>query len=131
MVTIEFGAAERQNLDANSLFITFKYDRYFQDNIDKIKNYWNRVCHGKPNWEWEVPYSCFNDIKELYKDQQIIYLNDPPKAKFKTEDDILKDLDLNGYKLFDYQVDAIKYGLHHQNWLLLDEQRIRKNVRSY
>lgn len=130
MVYIEFGKAERLKLDANSIFINFKYDRYFQDNLAKIKGYWNRVCHGKPTWTWEVPYSCFNDIKEMFADQEIIYLNDPPKAKFNTEDDILKDLDLNGYKLFDYQVEGIKYGLTHQNWLLLDEQGLGKSLQA-
>ena len=130
MVYIEFGKAERLKLDANSIFINFKYDRYFQDNLAKIKGYWNRVCHGKPTWTWEVPYSCFNDIKEMFADQEIIYLNDPPKAKFNTEDDILKDLDLNGYKLFDYQVEGIKYGLTHQNWLLLDEQGLGKSLEA-
>lgn len=130
MVYIEFGKAERLKLDANSIFINFKYDRYFQDNLAKIKGYWNRVCHGKPTWTWEVPYSCFNDIKEMFADQEIIYLNDPPKAKFNTSDDILKDLDLNGYKLFDYQVEGIKYGLTHQNWLLLDEQGLGKSLQA-
>lgn len=130
MVYIEFGKAERLKLDANSIFINFKYDRYFQDNLAKIKGYWNRVCHGKPTWTWEVPYSCFNDIKEMFADQEIIYLNDPPKAKFNTEDDILKNLDLNGYKLFDYQVEGIKYGLTHQNWLLLDEQGLGKSLQA-
>ena len=130
MVYIEFGKAERLKLDANSIFINFKYDRYFQDNLAKIKGYWNRVCHGKPTWTWEVPYSCFNDIKEMFADQEIIYLNDPPKAKFNTSDDVLKDLDLNGYKLFDYQVEGIKYGLTHQNWLLLDEQGLGKSLQA-
>ena len=65
MITIEFGAAEKQSLDRNSLFIRF-YGDDFQDNLSKIKGFWNRIYHGKPNYEWEVPFSCFEEIKELF-----------------------------------------------------------------
>ena len=41
MVIIEFGAAENQTLDKNSLFIRFSGND-FKANIDKIKNFWNR-----------------------------------------------------------------------------------------
>lgn len=47
MVYIEFGAAEKQNLDANSMFITFRGSD-FKQNVEKIKGYWNRTYHGKP-----------------------------------------------------------------------------------
>ena len=36
-------------------------------------------------------------------------------------------MDFNGYNLYDYQLDGVQYGLNHHNFLLLDEQRIRKN----
>ena len=49
MVIIEFGAAEKQTLDANSLFITFKGE-HFQENVAKIKGFWYRFCHFKLNW---------------------------------------------------------------------------------
>lgn len=126
MITIEFGAAEKQSLDRNSLFIKF-YGDDFQENLSKIKTYWNRIYHGKPSYEWEVPYSCFEEIKQLYKDTNIKYLNNPPKAQFVTDSDILEGLDFNGYNLYDYQLEGVKYGLNHHNFLLLDEQRIRKN----
>ena len=127
MITIEFGMAEHQTLDKNSLFIKF-YGKDFQDNLAKIKSFWNRTYLGKPTYEWEVPYSCFDEIRELYKGVDIRYLNEPPKAKFVTDDDILQGLDFNGFNLYDYQLEGVKFGLNHHNFLLLDEQRIRKNI---
>lgn len=127
MITIEFGTAEKQNLDSNSLFIKF-YGADFQDNIAKIKGFWNRICHGKPSWEWEVPFSCFDEIKELFKGTEIRYLNSPPKAKKVTDDEILTGLDFNGFNLYDYQLDGVKYGLNHHNFLLLDEQGLGKTL---
>ena len=124
MITIEFGAAENQTLDRNSLFLKF-YGDDFRENIDKIKNYWNRT-YLKATKEWEVPFSCFEEIKSLYNNCSIKYLNDPPKAKLITQDEITKGMDFNGYNLYDYQLDGVKYGLNHKNFLLLDEQGLGK-----
>ncbi len=66
-------------------------------------------------------------VKELYKNVEIKYLNEPPKAKLVTNNDIVNNMDFNGYNLYDYQLDGVQYGLNHHNFLLLDEQRIRKN----
>ena len=120
MITIEFGKAENQNLDKNSLFIKM-YGSDFEKNRDKMRNFWNRkwLISSK---EWEVPFCCFEEIKQLYSDTEIRYLNEPPKAKIITNDEILNGIDFNGYNLFDYQLDGVKYGLNHQNFLLLDEQ---------
>ena len=127
MITIEFGRAEKQTLDSNSLFIKFMGPD-FRENLEKIKSFWNRVYHGKPNYEWEVPFSCFGEIQELFSSTQIIYLNEPPKAKFVTDDEVLNGLDFNGYKPYDYQVEGIKFGLNHHNFLLLDEQGLGKTL---
>ena len=127
MVTIEFGAAEQQNLDKNSMFITFSgYD--FRDNLDKIKKFWNRKYLNNKKHEWEVPFSCFEEIKELFSNATIKYLNEPPKAKFIKNSDILEGLDFNGYNLYDYQLEGVKYGLNHHNFLLLDEQGLGKSL---
>lgn len=129
MVIIEFGAAERQTLDPNSLYITFKGE-HFKENVAKIKGFWNRICHGKPKWEWETPYSCYQEILELFEGEEIKYLNDPPKAKFVTESDITEGMDFNGYNLYDYQLEGVQYGLNHHNFLLLDDMGLRKNPAS-
>ena len=120
MITIEFGAAENQNLDANSIFIKMQGND-FRQSLDRIKSYWNRI-YLKDTHEWEIPYSCFEEIKTLFSDTQIIYLNNPPKAKKVSNDEILNGIDFNGYNLYDYQLDGVKYGINHYNWLLLDEQ---------
>ena len=126
MITIEFGAAENQTLDRNSLFIRFMGDD-FRENLDKIKSFWNRI-YLKQTYEWEVPFCCWDEIKELYNGVDIRYLNQPPKAKQVTDDEILKGLDFNGYNLYDYQLDGVRYGLNHYNFLLLDEQGLGKTL---
>ena len=126
MVIIEFGAAENQTLDKNSLFLKFSGSD-FRDNIDKIKGYWNRKY--LPNTkEWEVPFSCWEEIKQLYSSSYIKYLNEPPKAQFVTDSDILDGLDFNGFNLYDYQLEGVKFGLNHHNFLLLDEQGLGKTL---
>lgn len=126
MVIIEFGAAETQTLDKNSLFLRFSGND-FKDNIDKIKGFWNRK-YLPDTKEWEVPFSCWEEIKQLYSGSYIQYLNEPPKAKFVTDDDILNGIDFNGFKLYDYQLDGVRFGLNHHNFLLLDEQGLGKTL---
>lgn len=128
MITIEFGAAEKQTLDANSMFIKM-YGNDFMQSLDRLKAYWNRI-YLKESKEWEIPFSCFEEIKQLFSDTQIKYLNNPPKARFVTEENILSGLDFNGYNLYDYQLEGVKFGLEHRNFLLLDEQGLRENFTS-
>lgn len=135
MVFFEFGKAEKQTLERNSVFISFKFGwdtkgkEEFSKAITIIKQYWNRVYHPNTN-EWEVPFSCYEEIKQLYNGYEIYYKNDPPKAKIITQDDIVNGMDFNGFNLYDYQLEGVKYGLNHTNWLLLDEQGLRKNITS-
>ena len=126
MVVIEFGKAETQTLDSNSLFLSFRGSD-FSENIQKIKSYWNRKYLPNSK-EWEVPFSCWEEIKQLYAGTFIKYINDPPKAKFVTETDITEGMDFNGYNLYDYQLEGVKYGLNHHNFLLLDEQGLGKTL---
>ena len=126
MVIIEFGKAEQLTLDKNSLFIRFAGPD-FKENVARIKGYWNRK-YLAPTKEWEVPFSCWEEIKQLYADTYIQYLNEPPKAKFVTDDDILEGLDFNGFTLYDYQLEGVKFGLNHHNFLLLDEQGLGKTL---
>ncbi len=126
MVIIEFGAAENQTLDKNSLFIRFSGND-FKANIDKIKNFWNRK-YLPDTKEWEVPFSCWEEIKQLYANAYIQYINEPPKAQFVTDSDILDGLDFNGFNLYDYQLEGVKFGLNHHNFLLLDEQGLGKTL---
>ena len=126
MVIIEFGKAEQLTLDRNSLFLRFTGPD-FKENLDRIKKYWNRK-YLKDTKEWEVPFSCWEEIKQLYADTYIQYINEPPKAQFVTDDDILDGLDFNGFNLYDYQLEGVKFGLNHHNFLLLDEQGLGKTL---
>lgn len=126
MVIVEFGKAETQTLDSNSLFLRFSGSD-FNENIQKIKGYWNRKYLPNSR-EWEVPFSCWEEIKQLYSNTFIKYINEPPKAKFVTETDITEGMDFNGYNLYDYQLEGVKYGLNHHNFLLLDEQGLGKTL---
>ena len=126
MVIIEFGKAEQLTLDKNSLFLRFTGSD-FKENLDRIKKYWNRK-YLKDTKEWEVPFSCWEEIKQLYADTYIQYINEPPKAQFVTDDDILDGLDFNGFNLYDYQLEGVKFGLNHHNFLLLDEQGLGKTL---
>ena len=69
MITIEFGAAEKQTLDANSMFIKM-YGSDFRQSLDRIKSYWNRTYLNQSK-EWEIPFSCFEEIKQLFNDTEI------------------------------------------------------------
>ena len=64
MVIIEFGAAENQTLDKNSLFLKFSGND-FRDNIDKIKSYslWERISqfYGFSIWDRSPPQLEHND----------------------------------------------------------------------
>ena len=126
MVIIEFGTAENQTLDSNSLFLRFTGPD-FKENLEKIKGYWNRKFL-KETKEWEVPFSCWSEIKELYANSYIKYINEPPKAKLVSNDDIIDGMDFNGYNLYDYQLEGVRYGLNHHNFLLLDEQGLGKTL---
>ena len=126
MITIEFGAAENQTLDPNSLYIKM-YGNDFKQSLERIKGFWNRK-YLPDSREWEIPYSCFEEIKELFNDTEIKYLNSPPKARFVSESDITEGMDFNGYNLYDYQLEGVQYGLNHHNFLLLDEQGLGKTL---
>lgn len=126
LVVIEFGQAENQTLDSNSLFIRFSGYR-FKENIERIKKFWTRKYIVKTK-EWEVPFSCWDEIKQLYADEQIQYLNEPPKAKLTTDSDVTNGIDYNGFNLYDYQVEGVRFGLNHHNFLLLDEQGLGKTL---
>ena len=128
MIYFEFGKAETQTLERNSLFISYSFGwseqgkKDFNKAAEIIRTYWNRTYLPKTR-EWEVPMSCHEEIKELYKDFEIYYKNQPPKAKIVTNNDIINGMDFNGFNLYDYQLDGVRFGIEHTNFLLLDEQR--------
>lgn len=128
MITLEFGKSEKTCLDRNSIFIKFMGSD-FKQNLDKIKKFWIKA-YLKDTKEWEVPFSCYNEILELYKDTTIKYINEPPKAHFISKAELLTGMDFNGYNLYDYQLEGVKFGLNHNNFILLDEQGLGKTLQA-
>lgn len=134
MVILEFGSAERQSFEKNSMFISFPYgDPDFDENLVKIKGFWNRVYHGKPSYEWEVPYNeeVFEQIKKLFGENNIYYKNKPPVRKgTEIMDKMLETFDWGAYKPFPYQLDGIRFGLRKRNWILGDTMGLGKSYQT-
>lgn len=132
MIQVEFGKAENQKLESNSIFIKFPYgSSTFKTDLEKIKGYWNRVYLPKTK-EWEVPYTdeTLLDIQELYNND-IQYLNERPRRVSSTEiNNFLENYDWGKFKPYPYQLDGIKFGLQHRNWLLGDTMGLGKSFQT-
>lgn len=107
-----------------SLFVTFAYNANIVNLLKSIYCY----NYTKANNEWEVPLNVLqylidglceiDDIQlKLLKDDKVQKFENVILSKYKT-------------KPFDYQIDAIKYGLqpNHQKWLLLDQPGLGKTL---
>lgn len=96
-----------------SLFITFDYQ---QSIVDVIKSFDCRVW-DKKTLTWELPISYLSElIKKLcvYDDISINEYREPV-----SEVKLSRTLEYKT-KSFNHQLEAINYGLNHNNWLLLD-----------
>lgn len=98
MIKIKFDKAVKTSLSPTAIFLKFEGE-HFRENLDKIKGFWNRVYLGPPLYSWEVPYTCFEEIKLLFKGEEVVFYNEPPKAEVVTEDQILEGLDFNRIQL--------------------------------
>lgn len=132
MIIIEFGKAELQSAERNSIFIKFPYGSpTFNEDLIKIKSYWNRTYH-KDTHEWEVPYTeeILLEIQELFNDD-IQYINErPKKANMDAIDSFLDTYDWGTFKPYPYQLEGIRYGLQHRNWILGDTMGLGKSFQS-
>lgn len=101
-----------------SLYITFDFN---QDIIDIIKGC-NVYYFSKRGKFWEVP---LNNLSYLL--DNLVYIDSINLKLFdnKNKEVILPCLEYKT-KPFDYQLEAIKYGLNHNKWLLLDEMGLGK-----
>lgn len=132
MIIIEFGKAELQSLERNSIFIKFPPgSATFWDDRAKISGFWNRKYNPKTK-EWEVPYTeeILAEIQALFNDD-IQYLNERPKqADMKVIDDYLNAFDWGKFKPYPYQIEGIKYGLLRRNWILGDTMGLGKSFQT-
>lgn len=106
-----------------SFFISFKYNQQIIDIIKllDVKDY------NKQTTEWEIPITALSQLIDMltcYDDIEIKFI--------KQNNTEIKpiDLDISDYKLkpYNYQIEAIKYGLTHNKWLLLDMMGLGKTL---
>lgn len=132
MIIVEFGTAEKQSLERNSIFIKFpKGSPTFWEDRNKMSNFWNRT-YDIDKKEWEVPYTeeILAEIQILFNND-IYYLNErPKKADTQKLNDYLDNFDWGKFKPFPYQLEGIKYGLLKRNWILGDTMGLGKSFQT-
>lgn len=107
-----------------SLFVSFQYNKYIVDLLKTVYCF-NYV---KSNNEWEIPLNCLQFvIDNLCEIDDITIKIKKDEPEFKYEDIVLSKYKT---KPFEYQIEAIKYGLqkNHQKWLLLDQPGLGKTL---
>ena len=105
-----------------SLFISFDYNTAI---IEALKTVPNMMYH-KSLKAWETPLSLLSEVIDKLCSIDDITINWLPDKSEKT----VKDIKLSKYKTkpMSHQIEAIKYGLVHDKWLLLDEPGLGKAV---
>lgn len=106
-----------------SLYISFNYNK---DIVEAIKLCFESYIYNNKTYVWEV------SIKGLSKFVDRICLIDDITLNLVEDKELNNNLDfeLINYKTkpFNYQIDAIKYGLCHDNFLLLDAPGLGKTL---
>ena len=105
-----------------SLFITFDYNIAI---IEALKTIPSMMYH-KSLKAWETPLSQLSEVVDKLCGYDSITVNWLPDAPVKET----QSIKLSKYKTtpFPYQLDAIKYGLIHDKWLLLDAPGLGKSL---
>jgi len=105
-----------------SLFISFSFN---QEIINIIKQQCELYDYDKKTHVWEIPELYLSNLLN-----ELVYIDSIDLDLLKDEE-INKDVQLvvnYPTKPFDYQLDGIKYGLEHDNWLLLDPPGLGKSL---
>lgn len=135
MIILEYGSAEMQQLELNSMFISFpKGSPTFNEDRLKISGYWNRVYNAQTH-EWEVPYNdkTFKDITDMYGMDNIYFRNPdqkPSRPSIEKLNKYFDNFDWGTYKPFPYQLEGIGYGLTKKNWILGDTMGLGKSFQT-
>ena len=107
-----------------SLFLSFEYKKEHVDFIHTLPG-----CNfSKRTHLWEIPLVYLSKVLDYFcqvDDLELSLLPDPHDS-----DDPAITVDTSSYKLkpFDFQVEAIEYGLNHKRWLLLDPPGLGKTA---
>lgn len=95
------------------------------DIVKSIEETSEVFSHPKRSDYWEVPITSLSSLLDVltgYDDIDLIALQDTKDE----EEDIV--LDTYKTKPFKHQINAIKYGLRHDSWLLLDDPGLGKTL---
>lgn len=105
-----------------SLFVSFNYNANI---VNAIKSMSNWIYDGKEKM-WELPASSLSMLLDVlcgFDDISLTLLKD--KKKEEQADVVLIK---HKIKPFDYQAEAIQFGLKHDRWLLLDAPGLGKSL---
>lgn len=119
MISIDVRKSVKCNGDY-SLFVSFEYDERIINVIRSFPSrYWN------PNEKnWEVPFNKLAELLERLQDYEF-ELTGPYIPVERKEVAIPKDFKFKT-KPYDHQLDAFKFGINHNKWLLGDEMGLGK-----
>ena len=106
-----------------SLFVQFDYN---EDSVKAMKSCSNSVYHKKEK-VWEIPLTSLSQLLDNLARVDDIQLD---LLKDKTQKD--KQVELGNFKTkpYQYQIDGIKYGLQHDDFLLLDVPGLGKSLQA-
>lgn len=112
-----------------SLFLSFEYRKEFVEFIHTLYG-----CNFSKNTkEWEIPLVLLSAVLDYfcqYDNIELKWMQHDEEEFVPIEIDKSIEIDTSSYKLkpFDYQVDAIRYGLANDKWLLLDPPGLGKSA---
>lgn len=109
----------------SSLYVKFDFN---QKIVDTIKSVCDIYSYDKKTYTWEVPITSLSIIIDSLIGIDDIEFSWLVENTVEVED---VQLDINNFKLkpFNYQLEAIKYGLSgHNKWLLLDAPGLGKTL---
>lgn len=108
-----------------SFLIEFDYNPVIVATLKSLPNY----TYHKKIQSWEIPINCLAqalDYLTVIDDIKLTLLEEPnSKKEEKLTDDEIKNFRV---RPFDHQLDAINFGLNHDNWLLLDSMGLGKSL---
>lgn len=108
----------------SSILITFKYSREIVDSVKQIPN----AIYHKKLTAWEIPATSLARAIEILTNYDEIEINLLDNDNDDENPDI--EYELQEYKTtpYQYQKDAIQYGLNHDKFLLLDAPGLGKTL---
>lgn len=108
-----------------SFLIEFDYNPVIVATLKSLPNY----TYHKKIQSWEIPINCLAqalDYLTVIDDIKLTLLEEPnSKKEEKLTDDEIKNFRI---RPFNHQLDAINFGLNHDNWLLLDAPGVGKTL---